>query len=161
MLFGIIPLNFFKLKNNFLKIPFAKVAADTGVMGGNISHEYHFLTNIGEDQILECKKCSAMFNRELCEKNICKNCKENQLLKHNGIEIGHTFILEDKYTKILKATYLNKGGKPEFLQMGCYGIGVTRLIAASIEYLSDEKEMRWPFLLAPYQVCIIPPKVVF
>lgn len=130
-------------------------------MGGKISHEYHFLTQIGEDQIVECPTCSIMVNKEVCLENgkICEDCNQDKLIKHNGIEIGHTFILEDKYTKLLKATYLNKDGKPDFLQMGCYGIGVTRLIAAAIEYLSSEHELRWPFALAPYSICIIGPKV--
>lgn len=143
-----------------LQIPFVKVSGDTGVMGGNISHEYHYLTNIGEDQIIECKACKKAINRELAidEFKICEKCNVDRLEINNGIEIGHTFILEDKYTKPMKATYLNKTGKPEILQMGCYGIGVTRLIAASIEYLSTESQIRWPFLLAPYKVLIIPPK---
>lgn len=129
-------------------------------MGGKVSHEYHFLTSIGEDQIVDCPACSKMVNKEVCIENgkICNKCTQEELIKHNGIEVGHTFILEDKYTKMLKATYLNKAGKPEFLQMGCYGIGVTRMIAASIEYLSNE-ELRWPYILAPYKVCIIGPKV--
>lgn len=66
--------------------------------------------------------------------------------------------MDDKYTKVFKAMYLQSNGKPEKLQMGCYGIGVTRLIAAAIEAQCSETEMRWPFLLAPYSVCIIQPK---
>jgi prolyl-tRNA synthetase len=144
-----------------LKVPFVKVSGDTGVMGGNTSHEYHYLTSIGEDQILECNRCARAINRELAieDGKICPKCNLDSLRKHNGIEVGHTFILEDKYTKPLKATFLNKSGKPEVLQMGCYGIGVSRVIAAAIEYLSSEKEIRWPFLLAPFKVCLIPPKV--
>lgn len=141
-----------------LEVPFEKIAADTGLMGGKTSHEYHILTSIGEDQIVQCRKCSRTVNKELCLESgkICKNCE--QLETHLGIEIGHTFILEDKYSKTLNATYLNKTGKPVPLQMGCYGIGVTRLIAASIEKMSREQEIRWPLPLAPFKVCIIPPK---
>lgn len=53
---------------------------------------------------------------------------------------------------------MQSNGKPSPLHMGCYGIGVTRLIAAGIEFLSTEHEIRWPHILAPYSVCIIPPK---
>lgn len=143
-----------------LEIKFVKVEGDSGLMGGNISHEYHYLTNIGEDVIIECPNCSKAINRELAIKDskICEKCDSNDLKLHNGIEIGHTFILGDKYTKPMKATFLNKSGKPEVLSMGCYGIGVTRLIAATVEYLSSENQIRWPFLLAPFKVCIIPPK---
>lgn len=141
-----------------LEVPFEKIVADTGLMGGKTSHEYHILTSIGEDQIVQCRKCSRAVNKELCidSGKICKNCE--QLETHLGIEIGHTFILEDKYSKSLNATYLSKTGKPVPLQMGCYGIGVTRLIAASIEKMSSELEIRWPLALAPFKVCIIPPK---
>lgn len=141
-----------------LEVPFEKIAADGNAMGGKISHEYHILTSIGEDQIVRCKKCSRAVNKELClvSGKICNSCE--QLETHQGIEIGHTFILEDKYSKILNASYLSKTGKSVPLQMGCYGIGVTRLIAASIEKMSTDQEIRWPLLLAPFKVCIIPPK---
>lgn len=143
-----------------LKVPFVKINADTGVMGGKTSHEYHILTSIGEDQIVTCDACQRAVNKELCESDgkICEKCTAENLQHHQGIEIAHTFILEDKYSKVLKATFLSKAGKPVPLQMGCYGIGVTRLIAASIEHLSTEHEIRWPAALAPFSVCIIPSK---
>jgi prolyl-tRNA synthetase len=143
---------------NTLKVPFVKIGADTGVMGGKISHEYQILTSIGEDEIVTCAKCSKAVNKELCSADgkICEKCQHLQ--HHQGIEIAHTFVLEDKYSKALKATYLSKTGKPIDLQMGCYGIGVTRLIATSIELLSTETEIRWPLPLAPYKICIISPK---
>ncbi|CAO1443342.1 unnamed protein product [Diamesa tonsa] len=143
-----------------LGIPFEKIDADTGTMGGQISHEYQLLTNIGEDEIIKCHLCHRAVNKELCLKNgkICEKCVTSKLKTHQGIEIGHTFILEDKYSKVMKATFLNRSGRPENLMMGCYGIGVTRLVAACIEFLSTEDEIRWPYILAPYQICIISPK---
>lgn len=143
---------------NELEVPFVQIKADTGVMGGSISHEFHILTSIGEDQIMSCKKCQIHVNRELCcaEGKICEKCSEVEV--QQGIEIGHAFVLGDKYTKSLKATFLNKKGKPEDLQMGCYGIGVTRLISACIEYLSSESEIRWPLPITPFKICLIPPK---
>lgn len=144
---------------NHLDVPFVKVSADTGTMGGKISHEYHIATPIGEDSILSCATCSKAINRELShDGKICEKCNIDDLKQQQGIEIGHTFILEDKYSKVLKATFLSKKGKPENLQMGCYGIGITRLIAAAIELLSNENEIRWPKAIAPYKICIIPPK---
>lgn len=143
-----------------LNIPFYKIAADTGNMGGKTSHEYQLLAPIGEDEIVKCLRCEKCVNKELCREDgtICENCDKTQLESKMGIEIGHTFVLEDKYTKALNATYLSKSGKPVVLQMGCYGIGVTRLIAASIEHLSSENEIRWCEMIAPYRVCIITPK---
>lgn len=142
-----------------LSIPYVKIAADTGNMGGKTSHEYHIITPIGEDSIITCKKCSKSINKELAkEGKICDECEDQSLELQQGIEIAHTFILEDRYSKLLKATFLNKKGKPENIQMGCYGIGITRTIAACIELLSSENEIRWPFTLAPFKACVIPPK---
>ena len=142
-----------------LDIPFVKIRADTGLMGGKESHEYHILTQIGEDQIVKCKSCSNAVNKELCLNGlVCDKCAKSEMEIHQGIEIGHTFNLGDRYSKAFNATFLSKAGKPVVLQMGCYGIGVTRLIAACIENLSMENEIRWPQSVAPYKVCIIPPK---
>lgn len=69
-------------------------------------------------------------------------------------------MLGDKYSKPLNAVYLSKDAQPTVLQMGSFGIGMTRLIAASIEILSLEQEMRWPDVLVPFSVVIIPPKVL-
>lgn len=71
-----------------------------------------------------------------------------------GIEVGHIFFLGDKYSKALNATFLNESGKPEPLQMGCYGIGISRIIAAAIEQNHDEKGIIWPVAMAPFQVVI-------
>lgn len=73
--------------------------------------------------------------------------------------MGHTFLLGDKYSKPLNATYLSPDATPIVLQMGSYGIGMSRILAASVEVLSLEQEMRWPDALAPYSVIIIPSKV--
>jgi prolyl-tRNA synthetase len=139
-------------------VPFVKVAGDTGIIGGSQSHEYHYTSSIGEDQLLTCTGCKYATNKELQTNGKCRNCGGEQLLQQPGIEVAHTFILEDKYSKLLGATYLQANGKPTPLIMGCYGIGVTRLLAASVECLSTETEIRWPFALAPFRVCILPPK---
>lgn len=65
----------------------------------------------------------------------------------------------DKYSKSLKATFLGIDGKPKPMQMGSYGLGLTRMLAAALEVLSTEQELRWPKILCPYTVVIIPPKV--
>lgn len=75
--------------------------------------------------------------------------------------MGHTFLLNDKYSKPLNAKFKSKNGKPELLYMGSYGLGLTRILAASVEVLSSETEIRWPDVLAPYNVVILPPKVSF
>jgi len=75
-----------------------------------------------------------------------------------GIEVGHTFLLGDKYSKAFKAQYKSDSGGGVLYQMGCYGIGVSRVMAASVEVLSSKTEMRWPELIAPFTVAILAPK---
>lgn len=73
-----------------------------------------------------------------------------------GIEVGHVFVLGTKYSKAMNATFLDEGGKPQFLEMGCYGIGITRLPAAAIEQNHDERGIIWPDALAPFTVVVCP-----
>ena len=77
-----------------------------------------------------------------------------QLAIQRGIEVGHVFFLGDTYSKKLQATYLDKDGKPQLIQMGCYGIGVSRIAAAAIEQNHDAKGIIWPKALAPFEVVI-------
>ncbi|MCC2596886.1 proline--tRNA ligase [Pusillimonas sp. MFBS29] len=79
-----------------------------------------------------------------------------QLAIQRGIEVGHVFFLGDKYSKALNATFLGTDGKPALLQMGCYGIGISRIAAAAIEQCHDEKGIIWPKSIAPFQVVICP-----
>jgi len=73
-----------------------------------------------------------------------------------GIEVGHVFVLGTKYSKPMNATFLDEAGKPQFLEMGCYGIGITRLPAAAIEQNHDERGIIWPDAIAPFAVVICP-----
>jgi prolyl-tRNA synthetase len=73
-----------------------------------------------------------------------------------GIEVGHVFFLGAKYSEAMNATYLDEGGKPQLLQMGCYGIGITRILGAAIEQEHDARGMIWPLSIAPYAVVVCP-----
>jgi prolyl-tRNA synthetase len=73
-----------------------------------------------------------------------------------GIEVGHVFYLGTKYSKAMAATFLDEGGKPQFMEMGCYGIGITRLPAAAIEQNHDERGIVWPDAIAPFTVVVCP-----
>ena len=73
-----------------------------------------------------------------------------------GIEVGHVFQLGDCYSESMKATYLDENGKPQLKQMGCYGIGVTRILGAAIEQNFDDKGIIWPTALAPFEVVLCP-----
>ncbi|MES2975841.1 MAG: proline--tRNA ligase [Pseudomonadota bacterium] len=73
-----------------------------------------------------------------------------------GIEVGHVFYLGTKYSKAMNATFLDENGKPQFMEMGCYGIGITRLPAAAIEQNHDERGIIWPDAIAPFTVVVCP-----
>jgi prolyl-tRNA synthetase len=73
-----------------------------------------------------------------------------------GIEVGHVFVLGTKYSKAMNATFLDENGKPRLMEMGCYGIGITRLPAAAVEQNHDEKGIIWPDALAPFTVVLCP-----
>lgn len=73
-----------------------------------------------------------------------------------GIEVGHVFLLGTHYSKAMNATYLDENGKPQLMQMGCYGIGITRILGAAIEQNHDERGILWPVALAPFTVVLCP-----
>lgn len=83
-------------------------------------------------------------------------CGKGTLLIKRGIEVGHIFQLGKKYSEAMKATVQGEDGKPQTMMMGCYGIGITRVVAAAIEQSHDEKGIIWSDALAPFQVAIVP-----
>lgn len=139
-------------------IQYLRVSAASGVMGGSVSHEYHFPANIGEAQLFICESCGYAASVVNCPPSQCPECGHGFLQCCSGIEVGHTFLLGTKYSLPLKARFTTAGGNADFLQMGSYGLGMTRILAAGVEVLSLPNEMRWPTALAPFTVCIIPPK---
>ncbi|XP_053099667.1 probable proline--tRNA ligase, mitochondrial isoform X16 [Hemicordylus capensis] len=144
---------------NSLGLRFLKVQAATGSIGGTMSHEFQLPADIGEDRLLMCANCDFSANVETVspDKMHCPVCK-GKLVETKGIELGHTFFLGTKYSSVFNTMVHTSQNKPVLAEMGCYGLGVTRILAAAIEVLSTEDAIRWPRLIAPYQVCLIPPK---
>ena len=81
---------------------------------------------------------------------------QGTLAIERGIEVGHVFYLGTKYSQAMNATFLGENGKPTFFEMGCYGIGITRLPAAAIEQNHDERGIIWPDAIAPFTVVLCP-----
>ncbi|XP_026521709.1 probable proline--tRNA ligase, mitochondrial isoform X1 [Notechis scutatus] len=142
-----------------LGLQFLKVQGATGSIGGTLSHEFQLPSDVGEDRLAMCTNCDFSANLELVKSDEmrCPVCK-GELVEKKGIEVGHTFFLGTKYSSVFKTTVQTADNVPVLAEMGCYGLGVTRILAASIELLSTENAIRWPNLIAPYQVCLIPPK---
>jgi prolyl-tRNA synthetase len=159
------------------------MAADTGPIGGNLSHEFIILADTGESKIFTDKRIFDLtsegtnlekssleqmrkkyeqfysvtdekFNKDEFEKIVLE---ENRLIT-KGIEVGHIFYFGDKYSKAMDAAVDLPGGKKDFVKMGSYGIGVSRLVGAIIEAKYDEKNeiMKWPLSVAPYDIALIP-----
>ena len=92
----------------------------------------------------------------IVENDKCSKCVKSNLKISNGIEVGHIFKLGDKYTKAMGMTYLDENGKSNFPVMGCYGIGVGRLLASVLEAKATDKQVNWPASIAPFDVHICP-----
>ncbi|MDC0416823.1 proline--tRNA ligase [Candidatus Pelagibacter sp.] len=159
------------------------MAADTGPIGGNLSHEFIILADTGESKIFTDKrifeltsdgtnvekesldnlrkkyeKFYAVTDEKFNEKEFEEKVSHENRLITKGIEVGHIFYFGDKYSKPMGASVDLPGGKKDFVKMGSYGIGVSRLVGAIIEAKFDEKNeiMKWPISVAPYEVSIIP-----
>ena len=131
---------------------FRAVQADNGAIGGEGSHEFHVLAESGEDELLYDEESDFAANVE-----IAKNHPNKKNLKScRGIEVGHIFQLGTKYSNDMKATFIDESGKPCPMIMGCYGIGVSRIVAAAIEQGNDENGIIFPQSIAPFEVVIIP-----
>ena len=159
------------------------MAADTGPIGGNLSHEFIILADTGESKIFTDKRIFDLtsegtnlekssleqmrkkyeqfysvtdekFSKDEFEKMVSE---ENRLIT-KGIEVGHIFYFGDKYSKAMDAAVDLPGGKKDFVKMGSYGIGVSRLVGAIIEAKYDDKNeiMKWPLSVAPYDIALIP-----
>tara|TARA_B100000700_G_scaffold246919_1_gene276080 strand:- start:4161 stop:5480 length:1320 start_codon:yes stop_codon:yes gene_type:complete len=158
------------------------MAADTGPIGGNLSHEFIILADTGESKIYTDKRIFEVQNKDITlekdslkmlrdkydkfysvtdekfnEDEFHKNVPEQFRLNTKGIEVGHIFYFGDKYSKPMNAS-VDYQGKKEFVKMGSYGIGVSRLVGAIIEAKYDEKNeiMKWPLSVSPYECAILP-----
>jgi len=150
---------------NLLGLDYRIVKADSGAIGGSDSEEFHVLADSGEDLLAFSDKSDYAINAELLtelqdeqdpsslEGKPSPDGKGNLKLKR-GIEVGHIFKLGTKYSESLKLSIQSEGGNI-FPEMGCYGIGASRIVAAAIEQNYDEKGIQWPEALSPYQVAIV------
>ncbi len=121
------------------------------------SHEFQTECSAGEDTIFVCKNCKQAINKEIKNKiRNCPNCNGGSFEQKKAIEVGNIFKLGEKFSKPFKLTFLDKDGKEKFVQMGCYGIGLGRLMATVVEIFHDQKGIIWPKEISPFQVHLIP-----
>lgn len=145
------------------------VVADNGAMGGKKSEEFMILSSIGEDTILYDEETGIGLNTEILEREDYKEylSKEygitdiSKLQERRTIELGHIFQLGTRYSEMMNGSYINKDGVSMPYYMGCYGIGVSRTVAAIyeasvIKYENEVKGIALPDIIAPYKLQIIP-----
>ena len=174
---------FFAYLNTFKRLDLQAIpmAADTGPIGGDLSHEFVILAETGESKIYADKKVFEvnLNNFKFDDKSLEKMRKDfssfyavtddkykkdefdksvdksNQIIT-KGIEVGHIFYFGDKYSKPLNCFVDTKDGKKDLVKMGSYGIGVSRLVGAIIEAKYNNEIMKWPKAVSPFDVVIIP-----
>tara|TARA_B110000438_G_scaffold301140_1_gene355261 strand:+ start:827 stop:2155 length:1329 start_codon:yes stop_codon:yes gene_type:complete len=174
---------FFSYLNTFkrLELKAIPMSADTGPIGGDLSHEFIILAETGESHIFADKRIFDLdiskhenhnesikdlrnkYNKfyAVTDDKFKKNDFESKVNKENqliakGIEVGHIFYFGDKYSKPLKCSVDLKNGKKINVKMGSYGIGVSRLVGAIIEAKFNNNIMKWPQSITPFEVVIIP-----
>jgi len=120
------------------------------------SHEFQTETEAGEDEIYICKACRNGLNKEILEGEFkCPECGKTDYEIKKCIEVGNIFKMRDKFSKPFGLTYKDEKGEDKIIEMGCYGIGLPRLLGAIAEVHHDEKGLNWPKSIAPYDCYLI------
>ena len=145
------------------------VQADSGAIGGDLSHEFHVIAPTGESQLYYDQKFDHLEAQDLNfetlsnlyavaeEKHDTSNCSvgSDQLKTSRGIEVGHIFYFGQKYARSMNFSVMGSDGKPVYPEMGSYGIGVSRLVGAIIEANHDDHGIIWPEEVAPFKVMLV------
>ncbi len=134
-------------------------AYKTLASGGSFSqfsHEYQMPTKAGEDIIHICSKCNIAINNQIKNKvKKCPDCGGSKFFQKKAVEVGNIFNLGDKYSLPFDLKFKDKNGKEKPVIMGCYGIGLGRLMAASVEANNDKNGIIWPKEIAPFDIHLI------
>jgi prolyl-tRNA synthetase len=137
----------------------AKVTeASGGSFSEKISYEFMVLTDAGEDDILYCDACEFCVNVEIAKVNEgdpCPKCGKGKLKKATASEVGNVFDLGQKYGKDFNLGFNDKNDEKQYPVMGCYGIGISRLMGAIVEKMHDDKGIIWPESVAPFKVHLL------
>ena len=157
--------NFYGKMQNTYKTIFQRVGIGhltylTFASGGTFakySHEFQTITSMGEDVIYVDEKSGMALNKEVMSGEILGqlNLKKEELAEHRAIEVGNIFDLKTKYSAPFDLSFMNEKGEKHTVLMGCYGIGLGRLLGTVVEVLSDDKGIIWPESIAPFKVHLL------
>lgn len=154
--------------DKMLKV-YAQVYADLGIgdityktfaLGGSFSkysHEFQTVCENGEDMIYICNKCQTALNREVIEADgeVCVECGAKDFTQKKAIEVGNIFKLQDRFSVPFKFSFLDQDEQMKLVLMGCYGIGISRLMGTIAEVYHDEGGLIWPKEIAPFAVHLV------
>jgi len=134
-----------------------RTAADGGIFTERFSDEFQTLSDIGEDTIYVDEEKRLAINEEVyTDENLAKlGLDKSKLVQKKGVEVGNIFPLETKYTNALDVYYTDENGEKQSIIMGCYGIGISRLMGVVAEHFSDDKGLVWPENIAPAKVYLV------
>lgn len=134
-----------------------RTAADGGIFTKRFSDEFQTLSDIGEDTIYVDEEKRLAINEEVyTDENLAKlGLDKSKLVEKKGVEVGNIFPLETKYTDALDVYYTDENGNKQQIIMGCYGIGISRLMGVLAEHFSDDKGLAWPVDIAPVKVYLV------
>jgi prolyl-tRNA synthetase len=121
------------------------------------SHEFQTLTDAGEDLIFICDKCREAVNREIINdvKHSCPICGNKKLRKEKAVEVGNIFKMKTRYSQPFNLSFIDKKGEKQLVLMGCYGIGIQRVMGTIVETHNDKRGIIWPENVAPFQAVLI------
>ncbi|MDD5146673.1 MAG: His/Gly/Thr/Pro-type tRNA ligase C-terminal domain-containing protein [Candidatus Pacebacteria bacterium] len=120
------------------------------------SHEFQTFCEVGEDTIHLCEKCRVAVNADILQdQNSCPECGNKQLKPYKAVEVGNIFKLRTKFSEPFGLTYKDAKGQDHLVEMGCYGIGLSRLMGIIADIFNDDKGLMWPESVAPYKVHLI------
>ena len=144
-------------------LPVIPIVADNGAMGGKKSEEFMMISEQGEDKILYNEKTGIGLNTEILEREDYKEYLKNEygiedisnFKEIRTMELGHIFQLGTRYSEMMNGKFTNQDGKEALYYMGCYGIGVSRLLATICELNCDENGLIWPICVTPYTTYIV------
>ena len=143
----------------FKRMGIGKETYLTFASGGSFSkfsHEFQTLSESGEDIIFICEKCKMAINKEIIhEQKTCPSCGQKKFKQGKAIEVGNIFKLKDKYSKPFDLTFVDRDGRKKIVLMGCYGIGLNRLMGAIVEANHDKEGIVWPKEVSPFNVYLI------
>ncbi|MEY2986355.1 MAG: prolyl-tRNA synthetase [Candidatus Parcubacteria bacterium] len=146
--------------NIYKRLGIGDITLKTYASGGTFSkysHEFQTISDIGEDTIFVCEKCNIAINKEIIEEQkTCPECDNSDLIQKQSIEVGNIFKLQTKYSEAFDLEFTDENGVNKPVIMGCYGIGISRLMGTLVEvFAENESKMLWPESVGPFDIHLI------